>query len=152
MEPEQSEAAQSTHLGVFIGDLVSPPAAAGDLLNHQLSVRRREMQQDDQNNPKTVSFPALLRRQWPHLLSRLWSSSPSRQAVSPTNRTVSTTPSASLRLDRVASPSSDDFSSMVLWGSKRGRAHSSFVLAVRGFHVRKECFLTWVRTQLRCTT
>lgn len=34
---------RSTYLGIFIGDLVSSPAAASDLLDHQLSVRRQEM-------------------------------------------------------------------------------------------------------------
>lgn len=108
-----------------------------------------------QSRNKTVSFPAWLRCSWPHLLSRLWSSSPSRQAVSPTNRTVSTTPSAWLRLDRVTSLSSeDDFSSMVLWGNKGGRSHSSLILAVRAFSCKKgvKRFLTWAHTQLRCTT
>lgn len=51
-----------------------------------------------------------------NLLSRLWSRSPSRQTVSPTNRMVSTTPNAWLRLSRgsvLLSPPAD-LSSTVL--------------------------------------
>lgn len=61
---------------------------------------------------------------WCHLLSRLWSRSPSRQTVSPTNRTVSTTPSAWLRLSRgEVPPSSYAFSSTVLQAAEEKLSH-----------------------------
>ena len=44
---------RSTHLGIFIGDLVPSPAAAGNFLDHQLSVRRRDEQKYDKQVPST---------------------------------------------------------------------------------------------------
>lgn len=130
----------SPYLGIFIGDLVSSPAAAGDLLDHQLSVNKWE--QDSRFKffqQKKVLPTSFVWRSCSHLLSLLWSKSPSRQATRPTSRRVSITPTALLRLERVSLLSSNDFASTVLWDEERLHVTGHFFhefLTVYGFQCK----------------
>lgn len=87
LSPLSSENPSENYLGVFIGDLVSSPAAGGDLLDHRFPAIRTGCEHRMQKQtPSTAGRPET------HLLSFLWSSSASRQAALPTSRMITVSP------------------------------------------------------------
>lgn len=131
----------STNLGIFIGDLVSSPTTTSDLLPHQFP-GHRQVRLWKRLSYKIYFLKYICTKNgysWSHLLSLLCSRSPIRHTIRTTNRRLSTTPIAWLRLDRggVSSPSSFICLSTVLkFNPERRLQHIYLVFCALGIKVR----------------
>lgn len=149
----------STNLGIFIGDLVSSPTTTSDLLSHQFP-GHRQVRLWKRLSYKIFFFKIYICTKngysWSHLLSLLCSRSPIRHTIRTTNRRLSTTPIAWLRLDRggVSSPSSFICLSTVLkFNPERRLQHIYLVFCALGIKVRLwKKGLTSDHTQHLCAT